>query len=687
MSLTIPESELPERLTPFEAVEAAYPQELSRSYQALQRGLPVLVECDKGLVPYFYKCLRDRLSADGLQAVYLDGRPRGDDPPMGLIATIINHLRDAVRGAVERRVIVLPHLDLLTSSSGGLTGEAKEVIPLLYENPTVLWLGFRDPSFAVPRVIENLFPHRISIIGVPRDRLRYLVTQKEARKVGADGFQPYELYQFVSGVHAVRLRYVLESLRGEDYPADTTAIRRQLREATLNSDLTIPEIDLRDDIGGYGTVKDRIQRDILDIIVEKSKLEDAAEIERVETLIPRGIIFSGPPGTGKTMFAKAMASALGAAVQVVSGPELKSRWVGESEDRLRQLFVKARQSAPSLIIFDELDSFAAARGTYTGSGVEHSMVNQLLTEMDGFRANEMVFVVGTTNFVESIDPALLRPGRFEFHINVPFPNAEDREAILRIYNTKLGLSLSDDALDYAVKRTGSPVESGGLHSGDHLRALCRAIARKRLRERNEGPSGVMDVEHALTENLDRPKLTASEEKVVATHEAGHAIVALHCEHSPPIERISIRGDVAGALGAVSYSDPANRYVITRAEVYDRIAILFGGREAELLIAGDLSLGAAHDLEQATNMARAAIESYGMSDNVVVRDFATDRDNPLSEQTRASVDEAIHTLLESQRQRARSLIAANKDSLLALRDQLLVDKVIDRKRLASLGKED
>ena len=155
----------------------------------------------------------------------------------------------------------------------------------------------------------------------------------------------------------------------------------------------------------------------------KDKQTDPDQIKKMESLIPRGMIFWGPPGTGKTLFAKGMATALGAAITVVSGPELKSRWVGESEENLRLIFHRARQSAPSIIVFDELDSFAAARGTYTGSGVEHSMVNQLLTEMDGFHSEELVFVVGTTNFVESLDPALLRPGRFEFHLHIPYPNA------------------------------------------------------------------------------------------------------------------------------------------------------------------------------------------------------------------------------------------------------------------------
>src|SRR6185436_8007512 len=168
-------------------------------------------------------------------------------------------------------------------------------------------------------------------------------------------------------------------------------------------------------------------------------------VRAIEALVPRGMIFWGPPGTGKTLFAKAMATALGAAVIVVSGPELKSKWVGESEENLRQVFLRARQSAPSIIVFDEIDSFAAARGSYEGSGVEHSMVNQLLTEMDGFRKEELVFIVGTTNFVESLDQALLRPDRFEFHLQVPYPNQEERRAILAIHDRKLELAMSERA--------------------------------------------------------------------------------------------------------------------------------------------------------------------------------------------------------------------------------------------------
>src|SRR5204862_2164549 len=154
---------------------------------------------------------------------------------------------------------------------------------------------------------------------------------------------------------------------------------------------------------------------------------------------------------------------------------------GESEENLRQISHKARQSAPSIIVFDELDSFATARGTYTGSGVEHSMVNQLLTEMDGFHKDELVFVVGTTNFVESLDPALLRPGRFEFHLHIPYPDAEARREIIKIYDKKMRLQFTDAALEFAVKRTGEGYSTaqGTAFSGDHLHALCRGLARIR----------------------------------------------------------------------------------------------------------------------------------------------------------------------------------------------------------------
>jgi cell division protease FtsH len=700
MSIFLAENELPQGLSLEQAVEAAYAAELAVVASKLQRGLPALIECDKDLAPFLFVNLRGRLKSAGVKCLYLDGRPKQDeqDNPMqcGLIGTMINQLRDAVRGAVERRVVVLPHLDLLTTSTGGLTAEAREVIPLLYENPELVWLGFKDPSFPLPGVIQNLFPHRTSLLGTARARLRHLVTQKESRKFGKP-FNPWALYKYVSGVNAVRLRKLLSTLEGEDYPASPRHAYAQLRQATLGGTLEIPDIDLDRDIGGYAKVKQRLRAEILDVLAHKDEAADAVEISFLEELIPKGLIFWGPPGTGKTLFAKAMATAIGAAITVVSGPELKSKWVGESEENLRQIFHRARQSAPSIIVFDELDSFASARGIYTGSGVEHSMVNQLLTEMDGFHREEMVFVVGTTNFAEILDPALLRPGRFEFQLYIPYPEADDRRDILRIYDRKMRLHMTDETLEYAVKRTGEHVigaAHGTRYSGDHLNALCRAAARLRLRDKRSDATVPADIERALTEWVERPQMTPAEERVLATHEAGHAVVALFCPQAPPIERISIASEMQWAFGYVRYSDPAHRYIQTRGFYLDLICVALGAREAELLLLDDLSLGATNDLQAATAIARDLVEVHGMGGDVIgpVR-YRTDQDGNgrhpnLSPAQLETLDRRVREIIEEQRQRAANIVKENRVLLETLRDLLLEKKVVDAKTLGELrpGKE-
>ena len=695
MSGTLPEQTLALELSVEQAVELAYAEQLADTYDDLQRGLPVLIECDKDLAPFVYMNLRGRLKQAGLQCIYLDGRPRpgtSNELIGGLVGTMIAQLRDAVRGAVEKRVVVLPHLDLLTTSQGGLTSEAREVIPLLYENPELVWLGFKDPSFPLPAVIENLFPKRRALLGIPRGRLTQLVTQREARKFGRQ-FNPWALYKYVSGMNAVRLRKLLSTLEGEDYPADSRRVTAQIRSVTAAGNLEVPNVDLDQDVGGYQKVKARLKAEILDVLARKDALSDPTEIARIEKLIPRGMIFWGPPGTGKTLFAKAMATVIGAAITIVSGPELKSRWVGESEERLRQVFHRARQSAPSIIVFDELDSFASARGTYTGSGVEHSMVNQLLTEMDGFHADELVFVVGTTNFVEVIDPALLRPGRFEFHLHIPHPDAQDRREILQIYNRQMDLQLDDDALEFAIKRTGEFVENaaaGTRFTGDHINALCRAIGRMRLRENISEATSADLVDRALTEWVERPKMTAAEQRVVATHEAGHAVCSMFCPHSPPIDRISIRGDMAGALGFVRYQDPSRKYVVTRGELLDDLCVLMGGREAELLLLDDLSIGSAGDLERATEIARALVEEFGMGGDAVGlgRNITAQSPHGASRQYSSAqleaIDRQVRQLLEEARLRAAKILGDQRPLVKTLRDMLLEHQVIDAKKLSSSG---
>ncbi len=696
MSVLIKEADLPQDLTVEEAVEAAYSAEMAEVASKLTRGLPTLIECDKDLGPYLYVNIRNRLRAANLRCLYLDGRPRQEEQqgamPMGMIGTMISQLREAVRGAVERRVVVLPHLDLLTTSQGGLTAEAREVIPLLYENPELVWLGFKDPSFGLPKVIENLFPHRISLLGIARGRLRHLVTRRDSRKFGRE-FNPWGLYKYVSGLNAARLRKLLSTLEGEDYPASPQNAYRQLRQATLGGTLEVPTISLDGDIGGYGKVKQRLRNEILDLLGRKDQLTSEDAIKGIEELVPKGMIFWGPPGTGKTLFAKAMASEIGAAITVVSGPELKSKWVGESEEQLRQIFHKARQSAPSIIVFDELDSFATARGTYTGSGVEHSMVNQLLTEMDGFHKDEMVFVVGTTNFVESLDQALLRPGRFEFHLHIPYPDGEARREIIKIYDRKMALKMSPECLEHAVDRTDWLVPgaaSGTYFSGDHLNALCRSIARFRLREGRTDATTPADIERALTEWVEKTKLTDLEERVTATHEAGHAICTFYTPGARPVKRIAIADDVVGALGYVRTQEAEHKYYRTISHLKADIIVCFGGTEAEKLLLGDTSMGLESDLDFATHCARLIVESMGMGGadtgpgryRVRTEGGGEKRDPNLSEEKLRAMDRRIDEILAECREEAARLVREHKAEVEALRDKLIKEKVIDAKRLSA-----
>ena len=338
------------------------------------------------------------------------------------------------------------------------------------------------------------------------------------------------------------------------------------------------------------------------------------------------------------------------------------------------------------------------------------MVNQLLTEMDGFHREEMVFVVGTTNFVEILDPAATAC-RAALSSTCTSPSrtrttaARDSAASTI---AKCGLKMSPEALEYAVRRSGDPVPgaaSGTRYSGDHLNALCRAVARIRLRDRRKdvttqgdidtalNPTRPEDIEQAISEWIERPRMTEAEERVVATHEAGHAICSLHCKHSPPIERISIMGDTAGALGFVQEycRDPAHRYVITRGRLLDDLVVLMGGREAEQLLLDDLSIGSAEDLRQATAIARALVEEFGMGgeDVGVVRflgngEERNDRHSGLSPMQLEALDRCVRKILEDARARAARLLIENRSLVEALRDLLVKKKVVDAKTLGEMA---
>jgi cell division protease FtsH len=252
--------------------------------------------------------------------------------------------------------------------------------------------------------------------------------------------------------------------------------------------------------------------------------------------------------------------------------------------------------------------------------------------------------------------------------------------------------MSAEALDAAVRRTADAVPgqaAGTRYSGDHLNALCRALARIRLRDNRTDSTVPADVDRALTEWIDRAKLTPAEERVVASHEAGHAVCSLHCPHSPPIERISILDDMVGALGFVRYQDREHRYVVTRGELLDDVCVLMGGREAEQLLLDDISIGSVEDLRRATAITRALVEEFGMGgDGSAVCRFHLD-DKPeripdLSEEQRASLDRRVGEILEDARLRASKILLENRATLESLRNLLLEKKVVDAKALEALA---
>lgn len=696
MNRTIPITQLPADISFDAAVDSACSNDIAFIEEHLLRSLSVLVECDKEMTLFLYLAVRSRLrrQSGAPRLVLIDGRPRPDDPPASNMARMLQQLTDAIRGSVERTILVMPHLDVLTTTHTGLTLEAREAIPLLYENPEVVILGFRDPSFEIPKVIRGVFPIRREIVGVPREALPKLITQREARSIHSTEMDPYALYKYVSGLNPVRCRRVFSDLsaRHEAPPGRSFAneVYREIRRQTATDDIELPNVDLETDIGGYGEVKNRLREDLIDLVLRKDNLKSEADIKALEELLPRGVIFHGPPGTGKTFFAKGIATALNATVIVVSGPELKSKWVGESEENLRQIFRKARQAAPSVIVFDEIDAFAHARGTYQGSGVEHSMVNQLLSEMDGFRKNEMVFIVGTTNFLESLDSALLRPGRFEFLIEIPAPDQEDRKAILEIYNRKMNLGLKDEHIAHLVRRTEGYAdrEKGLPFSGDHLYAVCRSLKRVQLRT---GATSFTtdDLDKALQRRTRRPiALSKEEERVIAIHESGHALVAMLCPKATPPEKISLTQDMEGALGYVLREARARPYALTAEEMRADICVGLGGQAAERLVIGEISIGASMDLRQATHVARAMVEDYGMSQSVGPRVMTVDDrvidGRGVSESLRTQIDQEIDRILREEKERAEKLLKDNLHLHAALVELLLEKKVLDASAIKSFA---
>jgi cell division protease FtsH len=307
----------------------------------------------------------------------------------------------------------------------------------------------------------------------------------------------------------------------------------------------------------------------------------------------------------------------------------------------------------------------------------------------------MVFVIGTTNFAEILDPALLRPGRFEFHLHIPYPDDDDRRAILDIYNKKMKLKFSESALEYAIRRTDEmyPTSTGTRYSGDHLNALCRAVARIRIRENRSDETTPDDVERGLTEYQDKVKLADDDAPMVATHEAGHFLCSLCCPHHRSPERITIQNKIPWVPFATEFQrDDPDRVGYSRHELFEMMVVLYGGIEAERLLLGDVSTGAGgfgspgSDLWRATSIAQAMVETLGMGGQQAglrtFRDAKGDRD-VLSGVQAETIDRHINTLIVEAQTRAAEILQKHKEDLVKLRDELLEKKTLEGQRVREI----
>ncbi|WP_322752913.1 ATP-binding protein [Frankia sp. Cas3] len=482
----------PETLSEREAVLIAHDMEINRAVAYLESGLSVLIRCEKLLVEHLAHEIAGR-SGRSARMLRLGGGSAaagmapgmasglGDATPLGggRRAELLAALQAAVTDAKPGDVVVVPHLDLLAGGTDAtLTSEARELTDVLYERSACVLLAFTDPSLVIPEVLANRFAVRLSIEILPREVTtrsgervpvgRALVTRAEAELF--DGFDATDLYKYVAGMNAVRFRNALRFAYHQHRPAIGAArrptfvdLRHELRvfKARTSSSFEVPNVPFSA-IGGYGDVKAELER-ALTIVGGAVDLPEHLRHD----LVPRGFIFHGPPGTGKTLFAKAVAARLAATILVVSGPEVTDMYVGESERKVRELFAEARRNAPAVVVFDEFDSIAARRSGRDdgGSRAGNAIVAQLLTELDGFRPEVPVLIIGTTNRIDLIDDALLRPSRFR-PIRIDLPQEDARREIVRVHADHFGIPVSPALVDGIARVTE------GLN-GDEIRSVFR----------------------------------------------------------------------------------------------------------------------------------------------------------------------------------------------------------------------
>jgi len=438
-----------------------------------------------------------------------------------------------------------------------------------------------------------------------------------------------------------------------------------------------------DDVAGAEQAKLELQ-EVVEFLKEPDKFL------KLGARVPKGVLMAGPPGTGKTLMAKAVAGEAGVPFFNISGSEFVEMFVGVGASRVRDLFKKAKENSPAVIFVDEIDAVGRRRGVGLGGGNDEreQTLNQILVEMDGFDTDTNIIIVAATNRPDILDPALLRPGRFDRKILLDPPDVEAREAILKVHAQGKPLAPDVTLADIAKLTPG--------FAGADLENLINEAAILAAR-RNLTMIGQPEFQDAMERIIAGPErsgklLTEDERQVVAFHEAGHAVVMHNTEHSDPVHKVSIisRGM---ALGYTMPLPENNKYLRSREAFESEIIGLLGGRAAEEIIFNRVTTGAANDLERATKLARAMVTRFGFSDTLGLRTYGEEQGNPYlgsfgetrnySESMAQVIDQEIQQILQNAYQRAKDTLLKQRDKLEALADALLTQETIDRSEFEAL----
>ena len=415
------------------------------------------------------------------------------------------------------------------------------------------------------------------------------------------------------------------------------------------------------DVAGEDEAKENLQEVV-------NYLHDPSKYESIGAKMPKGILLVGPPGTGKTMLAKAVAGESNVPFFSISGSEFVEMFVGMGASKVRDLFKQAKEKAPCIVFIDEIDAIGQKRsgGQYGGNDEREQTLNQLLTEMDGFEGNTGVIILAATNRPESLDPALTRPGRFDRRVPVELPDLKGREEILKVHAKKVALAPGTDFTTVARMASGaSGAELANIVNEAALRAVRagrKSVTQSDLEESIEVVIAGYQKKNSI--------LTDHEKCIVAYHEIGHALVAAKQTHSAPVQKITIIPRTSGALGYTMQVDEGNHYLMNKEELENKIATLTGGRAAEEVVFHSITTGASNDIEQATKLARAMLTRYGMSDEFDMVALETvnnqylggDTSLACSAQTQCEIDQKVVELVKAQHAKAVQILTDNRAKL-------------------------